>query len=119
MGESAMARIWKGIRPHFWRDLLFWSVGFFLVAAVVLLFPVPEVGLEAAVQVASQKLVSIDPAFRPADHVARVYRECGRAPLTIDYSRHDAGLVAARVRVNSWGLVRESTFIPPELHVES
>src|SRR5262249_45956428 len=75
--------------------------------------------LEAAVQVASQKLVAIDPAFRPTDHVARVYRECGRAPLTIDYSRRDAGLVAARVRVNSSGLVRESNFIPPEQRVES
>ncbi len=104
----------------FCRDLMYWSAGtLLLVVAVVVVFPAPDVGLEGAVQVASRKLLAIDPTFRPADHVARVYYECSRAPLTIDYSPQDAGPLVARVRVGPSGSVRGAAFFRPEQGVES
>src|SRR5262245_13536682 len=125
MAGSLLGNSLHGLRVkmtwrYFCRDLLIWSAGsLLLVAAVALLAPVPEVGLESAVLVASGRLIAIDPAFRPTDHFARVFQECGRAPLTIDYSRRGAGAVVARVRVGPWGFVRGATFFRPEQGVES
>jgi hypothetical protein len=77
------------------------------------------VELKSAVKMASRRLIAIDPTFRPADHVARVFCECSRAPLTIDYSSPGIGPVVARVRVGSWGFVRQATFFRPEQAVKS
>lgn len=101
-------------------DLIIWSVGgLLLAAAAVAIFPTPEVGLEDAVRAASEKLMSIDPGFRPADHVVRIYQQCSVALPTLDYSRGGEGPVIARATVTGWGFVRNAAFYHPEDRVES
>ena len=112
-------RTWSLFR----HDLIRWSAISLVLAAAIIavlaLAPQPVIELESAVHVASRGLITIDPTFRPADHVVRVFCECSGAPLTIDYSSQGIGPVVARVRVGSWGFVRQASFFRPEQGVES
>ena len=84
-----------------------------------------ESGPERMVRIASQKLLTTDPRFHPADHYARVYSVCSRSPSTVDFSRRSEGRivprgpVVARVHVKGTRSIQNVEFFTKEEQVES
>ena len=61
---------------------------------------------EQAVEVAVAVVMQDDATFQPEKHRARVYQECGRTPLTVDFYPEVGTYVAKRVRITANGAIR-------------
>ena len=72
------------------------------IAAIPMTFfrPEPRVELtsyEQAVEVAAVVVMHDDSTYRPEKHLAKVYRECSRSPLSVDFYSEDRAYVLKRV----------------------